>query len=129
MAPRFPKLEIEKYDGQEVGQQIRLKLDFGLWKAGWISEITKHWDTTSKWGFEDVGRVLPFPFTFWQHEHKVVADGPNACFVIDEVSFLAGPLWLSYLMRPLVVGMLKARQPIYVRYFCDPDRLASIKTT
>jgi ligand-binding SRPBCC domain-containing protein len=129
LTPKRPKLQILHYDGNRKGQEIALLLDFGLWKSHWTSIITDEWNTPTTWGFEDVGLQLPFPFTFWVHKHKVEAESKSSCLVIDDVAFNAGPLWISYLMRPVVVGMLSARRPLYKRYFYERNQSSILKSS
>jgi ligand-binding SRPBCC domain-containing protein len=117
LAPAFPRLKILRYDGQKKDDRIEIELDFGLWRSLWVAHIVRTWQTDDAWGFEDVGGPLPFPFTTWQHQHKLDKISQTETLVTDFVGFRAGAWWRTLCFKWVVQGMLAGRGPQYKRYF------------
>lgn len=80
--PWDPIKVIERKGGIEKGAQVVLQMKAGpipyLWKA-------QHIDYVENQMFRD--RQIHGPFASWTHTHLFESDGPNACFLEDQIEF------------------------------------------
>ncbi|MGB7293867.1 MAG: TIGR01777 family oxidoreductase [Thermodesulfobacteriota bacterium] len=74
---------LEKTDGLEDGSRVVIRTKIGLVPMTWLIE---HRDYTEEKQFCDI--QIKGPFKHWEHTHTFVPDGPNACFLEDNVKFL-----------------------------------------
>ena len=121
LAPVFPQLRIDRYEGQQTGHRIDLRL--GLWPVWvpWRLTIAHHWDEAESWGFVDQGLVMPWPLAAWQHEHRLNALPDGQTEIVDAIVLSVKPRWLAPAMGWLVRKQMEGRQPAYRAYFCKPD--------
>ena len=125
LAPAFPKLVIDRYDGQKIGDQVWLRIGFWPVFFRWRLRIVSDWQTADTWGFEDEGIILPLPLTAWRHQHRLTRLGENVTQIEDYVGFRAGPQWLTKLMAGVIRKQMEERRPLYQRYFCGESDMAS----
>ena len=71
LAPPFPRVELERFDGSKQGHIVAMTLHIGPIKQRWVSEIVANGETEKEWYFIDEGRKLPSPLKFWQHRHRL----------------------------------------------------------
>jgi ligand-binding SRPBCC domain-containing protein len=57
----------------------------------WVAE---HRDTIPGRQFRDV--QIRGPFRRWEHVHRFLADGPDACFLLDEITYEFPLGWLGH---------------------------------
>ena len=73
---------LEKTDGLEDGSRVVIRTKIGLVPMTWLIE---HRDYREEKQFCDI--QIKGPFKHWEHTHTFVPDGPNACFLEDNVKF------------------------------------------
>lgn len=71
---------VSRTGGVEDGARVTFR--FGPLRLLWVAE---HRDTIPGRQFRDV--QIRGPFRRWEHIHRFLADGPDACFVLDEVFY------------------------------------------
>lgn len=90
--------------GIEDGSRVVLRLGAGPLAPRWVAE---HRDVRPGRSFRDV--QVAGPFALWEHEHRMVPDGPESSFLEDRVTWappgralgraVAGPIVVSRLER------------------------------
>lgn len=103
-------LKLERFDGCEKGNEVHLKMGLPGALQSWISEITDSSQGDDFWQFIDEGKVLPKPFTYWKHIHRVEKINDGQSRISDSIEYhcksqltekvLWLPLWLSFSIRP-----------------------------
>ncbi|MFN4122537.1 MAG: SRPBCC family protein [Flavobacteriales bacterium] len=116
LAPIFPKLEINRFDGSEPGCTVDITLNAGLFKQRWVSKITERETTPQDAWFVDEGVKLPFFLKFWRHKHHIMLD-KDQLYIIDDIYFKSHTLLFSLLLYPILYLQFRARKPIYKRWF------------
>jgi ligand-binding SRPBCC domain-containing protein len=116
LSPPFPKAVLKKYDGNGIGDQVDIELDFIFFKNRWLSEITENEQMLDGYFFRDVGVVLPFFLGKWSHKH-IIAKSGKGTEIRDEVEFEAPINALSFLLYPAILGQFLWRIPIYKKVF------------
>jgi ligand-binding SRPBCC domain-containing protein len=71
---------VSRTGGIEDGARVAFR--FGPLRLLWVAE---HRDTIPGRQFRDV--QVRGPFRHWEHVHRFLADGPDACFLLDEVFY------------------------------------------
>jgi ligand-binding SRPBCC domain-containing protein len=112
LKPPFMSLELERFDGCEKGHEVHLKMGLPGFLQNWVSHITDSSQTDTAWEFVDEGKILPPPFTYWRHTHRVEKMSETSSRISDSIEYrcqsrlleklLWGPLWLSFSIRPRV---------------------------
>jgi len=123
LKPPFMALQLDRFDGCEVGNEVHLRLGLGWPAQKWVSLITEAHEKDKEWLFVDEGKLLPFPLKKWRHEHRVIQKTDSTCVISDSIQFqgtnsllerlIWAPLWLSFSYRPKV----------YLQIFGDPQKL------
>lgn len=103
-------LILERFDGCEKGDEVHLKMGVPGLLQSWVSEITDSNQGDDFWQFIDEGKVLPKPFTYWKHIHRVQRINESESRISDSIQYrckpglleklLWLPLWLSFSIRP-----------------------------
>jgi ligand-binding SRPBCC domain-containing protein len=121
LAPPFPRVIVERFDGCRTGDEVHIVIDALLFKQRWISRIIEHGsvehDTVfrDEIYFVDEGTELPFFLTSWQHRHSIVSAGEGSV-ILDDIRFSAR--WgLDVVVYPLLWLQFVYRKPIYRRVF------------
>ena len=114
LAPPFPRLRVDRFDGCRVGDIVAVTMDWGLSRQPWVSRITDAGHTATDAWFTDEGETLPWPFRQWRHRHLVSAD-PAGTRVTDDLTYHTGSVALDWLVRPALWALLAYRKPIYRR--------------
>ncbi len=117
LAPPFPKLELERFDGCKKGDMVAMVLFFGPFKQRWVSEIVAHGETPTEWFFIDEGRQLPKPLKYWQHRHRLQRLPAGGTRIVDDVTFSGGNAFLDTLLYPALLAQFLYRKPVYKKFF------------
>ncbi len=84
LSPPWEDVEVlEKSGGIEDGSRVVIRTKIGPVPMIWLIE---HRDYKEEKQFCDI--QIKGPFKHWEHTHTFVPDGPNACFMEDNVKFL-----------------------------------------
>ncbi len=116
LAPPFPRLHVERFDGCRVGDTVALSMDWGVGRQAWVSRITEAGSSETAAWFTDEGATLPWPFRQWRHHHRVEADpATGGTRIIDDLTYHTASVALDWLARPSLWALLAYRKPIYRR--------------
>lgn len=115
--PPFPKAQIVRYDGEAVGDEVWISLNFLFFRQVWKSRIVSSFQDDRTFVFTDQGEQLPFFLRSWQHTHALrVSRGGAATEITDALKFTT-PWWLpGFIARPLFNGLMRYRRPLYRKY-------------
>ncbi len=117
LAPPFPRLHIDRFDGSRPGDIVAIRLDWGLFRQTWTSLITAADHTGDQAWFTDEGQTLPWPLRRWRHRHRVERDpATGRTAIIDDVEYATGLRVLDALLYPLLWAQFAYRRPIYRRW-------------
>jgi uncharacterized protein (TIGR01777 family) len=84
LTPPWKVVEVlERSNGIEDGSRVIIRTKIGPVRMIWLIE---HRDYKEEKQFCDI--QIKGPFRHWEHTHSFVPDGPNACFMEDNVKFL-----------------------------------------
>ncbi len=118
LAPVFPILTLERYDGEKTGDEVHISMNLLVCKQQWVSVITQgKIDKDQEIIFIDEGKVLPWPLRSWKHRHIVKKNNDNSCFVIDDVTYSTGNKFFDFLILPSLFVQFVARKNKYKKYF------------
>ncbi len=113
LAPPFPPINLLRFDGSEVGDEVHLELNLIFFKQVWASLITENVKTEEEIYFVDEGIKLPFFLKYWRHKHRIVKSGIQA-HIIDEITFESP---FGFLLYPVLYLQFMYRKPIYKKIF------------
>ncbi|MBC7447488.1 MAG: hypothetical protein H7330_05460 [Hymenobacteraceae bacterium] len=114
LAPPFPRLQVDRFDGCRVGDVVGVTMDWGLGSQSIVSRITDAGQTPTAAWFVDEGETLPWPFRQWRHRHLIEADPRGAgTRITDDLTYHTGSPVLDWLARPALWALLAYRKPIY----------------
>jgi ligand-binding SRPBCC domain-containing protein len=116
LSPTFPIVKIEQYGGNQINDEIDIKLNFILFSWTWVSRITEFFEDEKKWFFVDEGIVLPPFLNFWRHKHEIETIDNQSC-IIDSIEFEAAKNWPDWLVKFLVWFQFSQRSDLYIKYF------------
>ncbi len=114
LKPPLMPLKLLRMDGNEVGDEVHVKL---LWSLLWISRITANRQEGDRWYFTDEGTVLPFFLRTWKHRHIMERLPEGGTMIVDDIEYTAPYKWLSYLLYPMMYMQFWMRKPVYRRVF------------
>lgn len=117
LQPKFPKTEILRFDGSEVGDEVQTNINFFGIKQPFYAEIIEREGIGTKAFFTDIGTKLPFFLTGWQHRHIVTKISANTSLITDEIQFCSYNLFAEVFLLPVIYGQLWSRKNIYKKYF------------
>jgi len=116
LTPPWIKMELLRYDGNQVGDEIHLELQFPFKKFSWVSLIVDYQENPLEISFIDVGKVLPPFLKSWHHLHIIRRLNEKQTLLIDDVTFEAIRPELNPLLWPGIYTMLAYRKLIYPKY-------------
>ncbi len=116
LAPPFPRLQLLQYDGNQVGDRVRLRLNFFLFKQVWESLIVENGQEEKEYYFVDEGVELPFFLKKVRHRHSIVPQDQGS-LIIDDFRYKTPHPILDYLMYPGLFLQFWIRKPIYRKIF------------
>ena len=114
--PPFPPVQLLRFDGCRVGDEVHLELNFLLFRQVWESVITEQQQTPEEIWFVDEGRKLPFFLRYWRHRHRLLRRG-NRTDIVDDITFRSPFILFDYLLYPVLCLQFLYRKPIYCRTF------------
>lgn len=98
LIPPWQKVTVVMHEGLAEGSLAVLRLEFGPFRILWQA---LHKDIIPGRQFRD--QQLAGPFKAWTHTHRMLPDGPDACWLEDEVQCeLPGGAAINRLLRPLL---------------------------
>ena len=116
LKPPFVSLRILRYDGNSEGNEIHLQIKSMFLVQNWVSVISREWKNDHEWGFEDVGKVLPFFLKSWKHKH-IVRKSEKGSVIVEDVWYEPKQKWMSVFVRFFVYLQFKPRPRVYRRWF------------
>ena len=116
LAPRQPKMEIVEFTGSKKGDRVHIRFLQPL-KVDWVSVITEDEINDAEAYFIDEGVQLPFPLTFWRHQHIVRKITEDTSCIIDDITFRGPNALMTLLLYPAIYLGFYPRKRIYRRYF------------
>ncbi len=116
LAPPFPKLRVDRFDGCHTGDTVALSMDWGLFQQPWVSLITDNGANAREAWFVDEGQKLPWPFRYWRHRHLMTQGTPGRTLITEDLTYRTGSTILDWLVRPAIWALLAYRKPIYRRW-------------
>lgn len=104
LTPPWVRAEIVERSkpGIEVGTRVRIRFGMGPFHLDWVAV---HTDYAEGQMFRDV--QVEGPFARWEHTHRVIPDGPDNCWLEDEINYEYGRGWRRWLVCPFVVADLR----------------------
>lgn len=116
LAPPFPKVTVQRFDGCITGHQVWIQLNIFGFKQQWNAKIVEHGQTDAQWYFIDEGTTLPFPLRYWRHRH-IIQKTDSGSIIIDDIEFRTPLKILDFLFYPLFWLQFAMRKPIYRKIF------------
>lgn len=116
LKPRMTEMEIVEFTGSKKGDRVHIRVISPL-KAEWISIITEDGEDQEKAYFVDEGVKLPFPLTFWRHNHLVQKITEDSSYIVDDITFKGKNAFLTCLLYPAIYLGFAPRKKIYQQYF------------
>ena len=114
--PPWVSAELIRFDGNQPGDEVHLRLNLILLKQHWVSQITDNQRSAEQIAFVDKGKQLPFFLKQWQHRHLIRAVQGGA-EIVDDIRFSTGTLLTDALLYPALDAQFWYRQPIYRKAF------------
>ena len=116
LAPPYPKVELLRFDGCSVNDEVHLLLKAGFAQLRWDAKIVDEGSTETATYFIDKGTVLPFPLQRWIHVH-LIEDNGTGCSISDEVTFTSGNGLADLFLYPFLFLTIYFRKFTYLRIF------------
>ena len=110
----FQPVKVIQWDGTFDGAFAHMR----FWFFGWKDFMVMHSNNTSdkvSFSFKDMGSVLPFGLTKWEHTHEVLEDGGNIR-IVDNIEFSSKSNFLNYLIFPILIAPIFIRKILYKTY-------------
>lgn len=118
LAPPFPPVRVERFDGCLLGDEVHLRLGLGAVSFTWVSLISQVGADASTWWFEDEGKTLPPGLKSWRHRHTVASNTSSAgCTITDDITYQGRTPWLAALLYPSLWLTFAIRGPRYQAAF------------
>ncbi len=113
--PPWVSARLLRFDGNKVGDEVHLEINFILFKQKWISEIVSNDSRDGHYEFVDEGKALPFFLKYWRHCH-VITHNEGGVDLIDDIQFSTGTLIGDLLLYPALLAQFWYRKPVYKKY-------------
>jgi len=117
LAPAFPPTKLIRYDGNEVGDYVELRLGIAPLTQAWRSVITEHKVADDEAHFTDEGEALPFPLSYWRHKHIVRKLDEQYVLIIEDISYGTHSGLMTRVLEPILRRQFEARGDKYRAYF------------
>lgn len=117
LKPPGVKLDLLRFDGCAVGDEVHLSLDFFLSTQKWVSVMTSEKHDEKEWSFTDEGQTLPWPLTSWKHQHRVVYLDDKSSKIIDDIHFGCAYSWMEGVIYPMLWTTFAIRPARYKKFF------------
>ncbi|PSR04353.1 MAG: hypothetical protein BRD49_05805 [Bacteroidetes bacterium SW_10_40_5] len=109
--PPWVSAELLRYDGNQVDDQVHLRINLVLLKQDCVSVITHYQEDENGYDFIDEGKQLPFFLKSWQHHHVIRKEG-NGSTIIDDINFSTGTWLTDILFYPILYTLILQANPI-----------------
>jgi len=116
LAPRHGAMEIVEFTGSQKGDRVHIRFLKPL-KADWVSVITEDHINEQEAYFTDEGVQLPYPLSFWKHNHIVRKITEGTSEIIDDITFRGANALVTLLLYPFIFLGFYPRKRIYRHYF------------
>jgi ligand-binding SRPBCC domain-containing protein len=117
LKPPFLHLDVERFDGVNINDEVHLSIGIGPVRQKWISVITDQQSHESEWFFIDEGNQLPPPLKTWHHRHRVIKESEEITVIRDEITFSTGNIITDTTMYPVLAWQFSFRAPAYKKFF------------
>jgi len=110
-------VKVIKWDGTFNGATAHMR----FWFFGWRDFKVKHsenLENDESFSFKDIGVVLPFGLSKWEHTHKVIYSN-NSLKIIDDISFSRPGKLILILIFPILIFPIFIRRILYRTYSWD----------
>lgn len=115
LGPPWVKINLKRFDGCKVGDEVHLEIKQGPLNQKWVSVISRAEETKGQWFFRDEGKVLPWPLKLWRHDHIVRRLSDTDSEIIDDITYDAGVF--NYVLYPLLRATFGIRPKRYKKFF------------
>jgi len=116
VSPPIPKININIYEGGNVGDRMDFTLDFFLFNRRWAGKITERVEKVDEFWFVDEGDQMAFGLRYWRHVHHVKQAGEGS-IITDKVDFRTANSFFDLFLFPAMYLQFLYRKPRYRRYF------------
>lgn len=117
LTPIGVKVDLVRFDGCSVDNEVHLSLNSLGLKQKWVSVITSEKQNEKEWSFVDEGKLLPWPLATWKHHHRVLYLDDNSSQIIDDISFECVHSWMNAVMYPVLWSTFAIRPARYRKFF------------
>jgi ligand-binding SRPBCC domain-containing protein len=118
LAPPFPKLRVQRFDGCRTGDQVEIELDTLVKRLPWTSLIVDDGQLPDGTHFFiDEGQLLPPPLRYWRHRHLIQPSAAGGSVIVDALEYRTASKLLDALIYPAMWAQFAWRRPIYRRWF------------
>ena len=107
-------VKIIRWDGTYDGAKAHMK----FWFFGWKDFVVTHGEnkqSDSSFSFKDLGTVLPFGLTKWEHTHEIVKEGEDIK-IVDDIHFIGANRFVMFFVSPILVFPIFLRKILYKTY-------------
>ena len=110
-------VKIINWDGTYDGAEAHMK----FWFFGWKDFKVTHSENKSEknlFSFKDIGSVLPFGLSKWEHTH-IVLKKENNIEIVDELDFKGPNSLIIFFVAPILIFPIFLRRVLYRTYSWD----------
>ena len=107
-------VKIINWDGTYDGAEAHMK----FWFFGWKDFKVTHGENRSEknlFSFKDIGSVLPFGLSKWEHTH-IVLKKENNVEIVDELNFKGPNSLIMFFVAPVLIFPIFLRRVLSVSY-------------
>jgi ligand-binding SRPBCC domain-containing protein len=116
MNPPWSGIEVQRFDGVKVSDEVHLKIKLGPVEIPWISKIVLSELKELEFQFIDIGvKMLP-GMKSWHHQHIFRKIDENKTLIIDDVKFESGNFLLDLFFRNIMTIQFLYRRYAYSKF-------------
>jgi len=107
-------VKIIRWDGTYDGAKAHMK----FWFFGWKDFVVTHGENKqddSFFSFKDIGSILPFGLTKWEHTHEVIKSGKDIK-IVDKIYFNGSNRFILFFVSPILIFPIFLRKILYKTY-------------
>lgn len=117
LKPPGMTLDVLRFDGCQIGDQIHLCVGLLGITQPWVSVITEVKRDPQECYFVDEGRKLPTPFFTWRHAHRIRKFDDQHSLIIEDIQYTCRPQFLEKVLSPLLKFQFSLRSSVYLKFF------------
>jgi len=117
LKPPVMSLDVLRFDGCKIGDQIHLSVGALGITQPWISIITEVHRDDHECYFVDEGKQLPTPFFTWKHTHRIRKFDDYHSLIIEDIQYTCRPQFLEKVLSPLLKFQFSLRSSVYLKFF------------